>query len=55
LIAIEYEEMWLKGSPLERLTAMVESMFRKNILALKKFNSKWPEQTLILEFEQFVQ
>ena len=55
MIAIEYEEICLKGSSLERITAMVESMFRKNILALKNFDSKWPEQILILEFEQYVQ
>ncbi len=55
LMAIGKEELWLRGSQLERLVVMVESMFRKNISALKEFTCIWPEQIFMLEFEQFVQ
>ncbi len=55
LMALGYEELWCKGSELERLTVMADAMFRKNINALKKFSNAFGKQIFVLEFDQFVQ
>lgn len=55
LMALGAEELWLKGNELERLTVMVNAMFRKNCHSLNKFRTIYPDQILILEFERFVQ
>ena len=55
IMALGVEELWLKGNELERLTLMVNAMFRKNLISLKKFKTLYAGQIFILEFEQFVQ
>jgi len=55
LMAKDSEELWLKGSELEKLVITVESMFRRNLSAINRFMETWGEQIFILEFEHFVQ
>jgi len=54
LMAVGREELWLNGSELERLVVMVDSMFRKNVMALNKFSELWGEQIFLIEFEEFL-
>ena len=55
IMALGVEELWLKGNQLERLTLMVNAMFRKDVFSLNKFSALYSEQIFILEFEQFTQ
>ncbi|MAD58099.1 MAG: hypothetical protein CMK44_05940 [Porticoccus sp.] len=54
LMAVGYEELWIKGSPLEKLVVIVDAMFRKNIASIQSLSELQKKQILLLSFDHFV-
>jgi len=52
--AIDYEQLWIDGSPLEKLLINVNAMYRKNYKGYASLDKKYKDKVLLVDFDKFI-